>query len=58
MSRMIVQYREISRSNHTNKDKYSNRRHNKGAITCAIKAVVKKSILMQITKARAANSFH
>jgi hypothetical protein len=48
MSLMIVQQGEISKD--------SNR--NKGAIYNAIKAAVRKSILMQIAKARAANGFH
>jgi hypothetical protein len=32
--------------------------NNKSVITCAIKAAVRKSILIQIAKARAANTFH
>jgi hypothetical protein len=30
----------------------------KGVITCAIKAAVRKSILIQITRAKAATGFH
>jgi hypothetical protein len=55
MNPMIVQYGETSRSN---KDKHSSRRNSKGATFNATKAVARKSILMQTTKVRAANSFH
>jgi hypothetical protein len=50
---MIVQLVIANSSN-----KYS-RRHNKGGIINATKAVVKRSILMQITaRAKAASGFH
>jgi hypothetical protein len=55
MSRMTVQYGEI---NSSNKDNHSNHINNsKGAIYNVTKAVVRKSILMQTTKVRAANGF-
>jgi len=40
------------------KDNSSNHNHNKDDIYNAIKAEARKSILMQTTKARAANGFH
>src|SRR4051794_17560090 len=61
MSRMIVQYEEISRSNNNNnssKDSnQSNHNHNKDDIINVTKAAARKSILIQIAKAKAANSF-
>ena len=53
-NRMIVQFEEISHNNN-NSNKY---KHNKGAIYNVTKAVETKSILMQITRAKAANGFH
>jgi hypothetical protein len=54
MNRMTVLYEEISHKR--NKDKYHN--SNKGAIYYAIKAVVRKSILIRTPRAKAANTFH
>ena len=54
---MIVQYVEIS----SNKDRHSNhnnsRYNSKDAIYNVTKAAVRKSILMQITRVKAVNSF-
>ena len=56
MSHMIVQHGEIS---HMSKDSSSNRssRHNKDDITNVTKVAARKSILMQITRAKAVNTF-
>jgi hypothetical protein len=53
MNPMIVQYGEISR----NKDKHSSR-YNKDDTFNVTKVAARKSILMQITKVRAASLFH
>jgi hypothetical protein len=60
MSRMIVLCGEISRSkdNSSKGSNHSSRRHNKDDTLNVAKAVVRKSILMQITRAKAANGFH
>ena len=53
---MIVQHVITNSSNRDNK--YSNHNSNKGDITPVTKAVARKFILMQITRARVANTFH
>ncbi|MFL6316652.1 MAG: hypothetical protein ACJ71K_10775 [Nitrososphaeraceae archaeon] len=55
-SDMIVLYRIMV--NNSNRSNYLNSRHNKGDIINVTKVVVKKSILMQTTKARATNRYH
>jgi hypothetical protein len=60
MSHMIVLFEETNHNSNKdskhNKDNQSN--HSKDDITPVTKAVARKSILMQIPKARAANGFH
>jgi hypothetical protein len=55
---MIVQRGEISRCNNNSKDSNCNSNHNNKDDICVTKAVARRSILMQIAKVRAANSFH
>jgi hypothetical protein len=54
---MIVLCGEISRNSNRSSRSHNNN-HNRDVIMFAIKAVVRKSILTQIAKVRAANSFH
>jgi hypothetical protein len=54
MNHMTVQYEEISHRCHKGSNNHS---HNKDAIYNATKAVARKSILMQITRARAVNGY-
>jgi hypothetical protein len=51
---MIVQYGEISHSSNN----HSNHNKRKGAIYNVRRVVEAKSILMQIARAKAANTFH
>jgi hypothetical protein len=60
---MTVLYGRIVSSTNLNLNNYSsnhnhNNSQNKGDIINVTKAVVRKSILMQITRAKAANGFH
>jgi hypothetical protein len=54
MNHMIVHRETVLKSNRSNDN---NNRHNKGDIINVTKAVARKSILMQIIKARAASGF-
>jgi len=59
MNHMIVQHEEISHNNSNEDSNHSNHiNSSKGTTINVTKAVVRKSILMQTTRAKAANSFH
>jgi hypothetical protein len=58
MNRMIVQRGEISSFLDRSLSQNNNSSHNKEDITNVTKVAVRKSTLMQITRAKAASSYH
>jgi hypothetical protein len=55
---LVSKIEEIDEHGEINSNKYSNNHNNKGDTTNVTKAVARKSILMQITRPKAANGFH